>query len=116
MAWYEIPLDNYPDQEFSVTVEVGEENVPLILHLRYNTEGDFWKMDVSDGKSGEILISAVPLLTGEYPGADILRQFEYVGLGSAMVIKMSDKAAGDFPNIDNLGTDYVLVWGTEDEG
>lgn len=116
MAWYEIPLDTTPDQEFNITVEVGEENVDLLLHLRYNTEGDFWHMDVSDGNSQEMLISGVPLLTGEYPAGDILRQFAYVGIGQAAVLKLTDGAEGDFPDIENLGTDYVLVWGKDDEG
>ena len=116
MAWFEIPLDSDVDQEFDVTVEVGEENVDMTLHLRYNTEGDFWKMDISDGNTGDMLVSNVPLLTGYSFSADMLRQFGYVGIGSAMVVKMTDTADGDFPNIDNLGTDYVLVWGKEDEG
>lgn len=116
MAWYEIPLDTTLDQQFSVTVEVGEENVPLILHLRYNTEGDFWHMDVINGDTEEMLVSNMPLLTGEYPAADILEQFDYIGIGQAIILKMSDGAVGDFPNIDNLGTDYVLFWGKGDEG
>jgi len=116
MAWYLIPLDAIPNQEISVTVEVGEENVALILNLRYNTEGEFWKIDISDGNTGNMLISGVPLLTGEYPSADILRQFKYVGIGSALIVRLSDGARGDFPDIDNLGTDYVLVWGKGDEG
>lgn len=116
MAWYEIPVDPYPDQQFSVNVVVDDENVALILRLRYNTEGDFWHMDVSDGNTGEMLISNAPLLTGEYPGADLMRQFEYVGLGSALVIKATDTADGDYPNQENLGTDYVLVWGSLEEG
>lgn len=116
MAWYEIPLDPNPDQQFNITVTVGEENVGLILHLRYNTEGEFWHMDVSDGSTEEMLLSNVPLLTGEYPAADILRQFEYIGIGQAIVLKVTDGASGDFPNLDNLGSDYILVWGKADEG
>lgn len=116
MAWYEIPLDTTPDNEFGVTVEANEENIALMLHVRYNSEGDFWSMDVRDGNSGEMLLAGVPLLTGEYPSADILRQFGYIGIGSAIVVKVSDAAEGDYPGIENLGTDYVLVWGSEDEG
>lgn len=116
MAWYEIPLDTTPDQKFNVTVEVGEENVSLILHLSYNTEGDFWRMDVTNVDTEEMLISHVPLLTGEYPAADILEQFNYVGIGQAVILKLTNGAEGDFPNIDNLGTDFILVWGKDDEG
>lgn len=116
MAWYEIELDTTPDQEFTVAVEVGEEVVNLIIRLRYNTEGDFWHMDISDGNTLEMLISNAPLLTGEFPSGDLLKQFEYVGIGQAAILKVTDGAKGDFPNLENLGTDYVLVWGKEDEG
>lgn len=116
MAWHDIPIDPGQDQRFGITVEVGEENIALILHLRYNTEGDFWRMDVTNAVTEEMLISNVPLLTGEYPAADILEQFEYIGIGSAIVLKMTDDAEGDFPNLKNIDTDYVLFWGKEDEG
>ena len=67
MSWHVIPLDTTPDQEFFVSVDVGGRNVYLLLHLRYNTEGRFWKMDVSDGTTREMLISGVPLVTGLAP-------------------------------------------------
>lgn len=115
MAWHDIPIDTDGDQQFNITVQVGEENVSLILRLRYNTEGDFWRMDITNADTEEMLISGVPLLTGEYPAADILEQFEYIGIGSAIVLKMTDDAEGDFPNLENIDTDYVLFWGKEDE-
>lgn len=114
MAWSEIPLDTTPDQEFVVTVDVDGENIPLMLHLRYNTEGQFWRMDVSDGRSGDMLISNVPMVTGERLAADILGQFEYLGIGSALIVPMTDCAESDSPNFFNLGTDFVLVWGKEE--
>lgn len=116
MAWHEIPLDTYPDQEFSITVEVNDMNIPLIMRLRYNTEGDFWHMDVSDGVTGEMLISNIPLVTGEYPAADILRQFEHIGIGQAVVLAVTDNTAGEIPGLSDLGTDFVLLWGSDDVG
>ena len=116
MAWNDIPIDPGEDQQFNITVEVGEENVSLILHLSYNTEGDFWRMDVSSADTEEMLISGVSLLTSEFPAADILEQFEYIGIGQAIVLKMTDDAEGDFPNLENIDTDYVLFWGKEEEG
>ena len=114
MAWYEIPLDTTPDQEFSVTVSVGDENIPLILHLRYNTEGEYWRMDISN-KTGKMLIAIVPMLTGQGMSCDILRQFGYMGIGSAIILPVTDERDSDSPNIINLGTDFVLIWGKEDE-
>lgn len=113
MAWNEIPLDTTPDQEIHITVEVNKENIPLILHLRYNTEGEFWKMDVSDGTTAKMLISNVPLLTGESPAADLLRQFQHLGIGSAMIIKVTEQTDRDIPGLTDLGTEFVLVWGDD---
>lgn len=116
MAWHEIPLDAAPDQEFRVTVGVSDENIPLVIRLRYNTEGEFWHMDITDGNTSEMLISNVPLVTGEYPAADLLRQLQYLGLGTAIILPMTDKTASDRPGRFDLGTDFILVWGSEDVG
>lgn len=114
MAWNVIPLDSTPDQEFNVTVEVSGISIPLFLHLRYNTEGEFWKMDVMDGRDHKMLIAGVPFLTGEYPAADILAQFQHLGIGSALIIEATDQTAEEIPGLFDLGTDFVLVWGDED--
>ena len=114
MAWHIIPLDTTPDQQFSVTIDVGGKNVPLILHLRYNTEGDIWQMDVTDAKTLRMLISNMPLVTGEYPAADLLRQHQYLGIGSALIVKNTEAAAADYPGIFDLGTDFLLLWGDLD--
>lgn len=116
MAWHEIPLDTTPNQEFRVTIGVEDNNIPLIIHLSYNTEGDFWHMDISDGSTSEMLIANVPLVTGEYPAADLLRQFQYLGLGTAVILPITDKTLSDRPGLADLGADFVLVWGSEDVG
>ena len=116
MAYHIIPLDTTPDQQFNVTVEAGGENIPLILRLRYNTEGEFWHMDVSDGRSGEALIANVPLVTGKYPAANLLRQAAHLGLGAAVILPVSEVTRGDIPDLSNLGTDFALCWGSEDLG
>ena len=46
---------------------------------------------------------------------DILRQFGYMGIGSAIILPVTDERDSDSPNIINLGTDFVLIWGKEDE-
>lgn len=114
MAWHVIPLDTTPDQEFDVSVDVGGENIYLLLHLRFNTEGQFWKMDVSDGKTRKMLISGVPLVTGEYPSADLMRQFQHLGIGSAVIVQNSDLTEENIPGLFDLGTDFLLLWGEID--
>lgn len=111
MAWNIVPLETYPDQIIHVTVSSqNENNVQLILHLRYNTEGDFWHMDISDSRNNA-LITGIPLLTGEYPAANILQQFDYLGIGSAIILKMTEMTEADIPGLTDLGTDFVLAWG-----
>lgn len=113
MAWREIPLDAHPNQEFNITVDAGDgNNVPLIMHIRYNTEGEFWRMDISDGKTGTMLVSGVPLVTGGRPSANIMKQFEHLGIGGAVILAMTDKTLRDYPSISDLGTDFVLLWGS----
>lgn len=114
--FYQIPLDATPDQEIQVTVDVDEENIPLILHIRFNTEGDFWHMDVSDGKTGDMLISNVPFVTGERLAADMLKQFSHFGIGSAKIVAVTDSTDENIPGILDLGSDFVLLWGTEAVG
>lgn len=113
--WQYIPLQPIPDQEFSVNVTVDGKNIPLLLHLRFNTEGEFWHMDIMDGRSGAMLISNQPLVTGAYPAADRLAQFRYMGLGSVLILKNTKETAADIPGLDDLGTDFLLIWGSMDE-
>lgn len=115
MAWQYIPLSPIPDQEFSVTVKANGKNIPLILHLRFNTEGEFWHVDISDGRTGKMLLSNQPLVTGEYPAADRLGQFRHLGIGSMLVLKNTNETEADIPGLEDLGTDFLLIWGAIDE-
>jgi hypothetical protein len=112
MAWNIIPLDPDPDQEFYVVVEVGRQNIALIIRLRYNTEGECWFMSIKNPRDGKLLLDSAPLVTGEYPAADMLRQYQYLGLGSAMIIPTTNVPPTEIPDLSNLGTEFVLVWGS----
>ena len=61
--------------------------------------------------TGEMLLSNVPMLTGKAPAGDLLRQFDYLGIGKAMIVPMSDVTTVDFPGVFDLGKDFILVWG-----
>jgi hypothetical protein len=82
----------------------------LTFSISYNEPGGYWFMAVSDAKTKTLLLDAVPLVTGQYPAADLLGQYEYLGIGSAVIVPTSS-LANDIPDDTNLGTDYVLVWG-----
>lgn len=112
MALHVIPLSNTDTQHiFSVSVEVDGRILRLMLHIWYNTEADFWKMDVIDGVTKEYLIANAPLVTGEYPAGDLMRQFRYLGLGSVVIVPVSDETKSDRPQSYDLGSNFQLLWG-----
>lgn len=108
--FFKVPLTTSPNQTFSVTIPVNGANKSLILNIRYNNIASYWTMSVIDKITGKILIDSLPLITGDYPSGDLLGQYEYLGLGSASIIKAGN-VSNDYPDDTNLGTDFVLVWG-----
>jgi len=67
-------------------------------------------MRIFDVTTNEITIDNIPLLTGDYPAGNLLKQYQYLQLGSIYIINASGVAM-DHPDDTNLGTDFVLVWG-----
>ena len=108
---YEIPLTTEPNQNFKITIPVNGKNLELKFNIRFNTVANYWVMTVIDALSDDILIDSLPLLTGRYPAANILEQYSYLEIGSAVIINTSTIDISDEPNDKNLGTDYILVWG-----
>jgi hypothetical protein len=113
MSYVTIPLDNSPDQTFSVTVPIDGANRALLIRLRYNLVADYWFMSVSDQNTGELIIDGIPLVTGQYPAADLFRQYAYLGLGSAAIVPAAEFLSLDYPDDSDgsLGRDFVLSWG-----
>lgn len=107
---YVIPLTSDPDQKFNCTIPIDGKNVTLSLSIRFNTAGNYWVLSISDPKTGALILDSIPILTGKYPSANILGQYEYLRLGSACIIK-SGNSSSDYPDSTNLGTDFLLVWG-----
>lgn len=106
--YYEIPLTIDPNQNFNVTIPVDGRNLKLNLNIRYNTQGNYWWMTIN--QNGATLLDGIPLVVSDYPAADILEQYRYLGLGSAFVLNIS-QVQGDNPDNTNLGVDYLLIWG-----
>ena len=106
-----IPLTNEPNQNFRSTIPVNGQNMSFDFTFRYNSEAHYWIMSVSDAISGQMFVSDIPLIAGVYPSANLLEQHEHLRIGAAVVVKTNPDNPDDAPNADNLGTDFVLVWG-----
>ena len=59
--------------------------------------------------NGNVLIASVPLITGLYPAANLLAQYQYLQIGSAYLLNTSN-AAIDYPGVNNL-SQFSLLWG-----
>lgn len=103
-----IPLTAKPNQAIDTLVSVDGKNLRLKLFIRYNTVAGYWVMSV--GNISGILVDSIPLLTGNYPAANILSSFPYLVIGSAYIINAGG-VLSDYPDDTNLGSDFVLVWG-----
>lgn len=110
MAYKIIPLTTNPNQSFSCTLPVDGKNLTLSFTFRYNHIMKYWFMSVSNHKTKVLILDSIPLVTGEFPAANLLEQYEYLGIGSAAIIPTSS-IANSFPDDINLGSEYVLVWG-----
>ncbi|MFA6876522.1 MAG: hypothetical protein WCQ87_07810 [Parabacteroides sp.] len=90
------------------TVEVNGSNITLTLFFHYNEVAKYWCMRITDS-TGTVLVDSIPLLTGEYPAANLLEQYAYLKIGSAYILKVS-KNDLDYPDDNTLGDVFVMVW------
>jgi hypothetical protein len=106
-----VNLSSTPNQSFLANLSVNGAALKLNLTINFNEIAQYWTMGIAD-VNNNILISEVPLLTGTYPAANILGQFQYMNIGSAYLLNVSNGSTTlDYPNGQDLGTDFVLLWG-----
>jgi hypothetical protein len=103
-----IPLTTAPQQSFTVSLSVDDAILQLALDITFNEMAQYWTMDVTNAQ-GVLLLSAIPLVTGDWPAANLLAQYGYLAIGSAYIINAS-QAAIDYPDAISLGIDFFLVW------
>lgn len=98
-----VPLDNSPNQNFDISLNINGKNQLLNLAFSYNS-GNYWAMSVS--KNDTTIVSNIPLLYGD----NLLRGLEYLEIGSAYLYKLSDTSS-EIPDDKNLGSEFILIWG-----
>lgn len=103
-----IPLTTAPNQSFQVKLSIDGKTLTLQLTLSFNPMANYWVMNIAD-QAGNPLVSSVPLLTGVWPGANILSSYAYLLIGSAFMLNVSG-VAQDHPDQTNLGSDFQLLW------
>lgn len=107
MASQIIPLTNNPNQQFQVSLSINGGVTRLTLSINYNEMAGYWTLGVTD-VNGNSLLSSVPMITGVWPAANILEQYQYLQIGSAFIINLGNP--NDYPNADSLGNTFLLLW------
>lgn len=99
---YEIPLSPQPQ-----TLNIQLAGVGYILRVVFNEASQCWSIDISDAENNPI-VHGIPMVTG----VDLLGQYEYLGIGGALVAQ-TDYAADAVPTFENLGLTGRLYFVTE---
>jgi hypothetical protein len=103
-----IPLTSSPNQSFAATLQVDGKPLTLNFAIKWSEMAGYWVMSIFDSAL-DLLLDSIPLITGWYPGANILGQYGYLGIGSAYVVN-NGTSASDYPGKNDLGTNFSLVW------
>ena len=110
-----VPLTSGTNQTLTCSLPVDGANVTLTFEFTWNTPGDYWYMSVTDSNNN-LLLDAVPVITGQYPAANLLQQYQYLGIGSAYLVPASSTLP-DNPDFTTLGTSatsttptFLLIW------
>jgi len=103
-----IPLTASPDQTFAVTLQVDGAPLTLNLEIKWSEMAGYWVMTISD-VNDNLLLDSLPLITGWYPAANILAQFNYLAIGSCYILNLGNSTA-DYPGRNDLGTAWALLW------
>lgn len=103
---YIVPLTVNPNQYFTSTIPVDGKKLKFNFFLRFNTEANYWVLDISDSKNNSLIVSLNLIC-----GVNLLEQYSYLEIGSAYIVKIDKSISDDIPNEYNLGTDFILLWG-----
>jgi hypothetical protein len=103
-----IALSNNPNQTFALQLTVNEASLTLNIALSFSYMAGYWQMTIYDAQ-GNLLLSGLPLITGLWPAANILSQYQYLNIGSCYLLNTGN-APVDYPGIDDIGQ-FSLLWG-----
>lgn len=99
---YEVPLSSKA-QEFVISLN----GTSYKLTFTWNRALSNWVMNMAK-EDGTPVLCGVPMVTG----TDLLAQYQYLGIGGALVVQ-TDYDPAATPTYENLGTDSHLYFVTE---
>ena len=104
-----IPVTNQPNQELEAVIPLSPTlNIALAFYFSFNEVANYWEMSISDGNTGQELISSLPMITSS-PAQNLIAQWEYLGIGSCYILPLTE-AAQTYPGLNDWGVNYSLIW------
>lgn len=99
-----IPLYNFPNNTYTIVIEIEEKNTTFNLFFSYNLSAPYWTLEIQDVNKNPI-VSNIPLLSGH----NLLDGLEYLEIGELYLFTQDD-VTQEVPDSTNLDSDYFLVW------
>jgi hypothetical protein len=93
---------------FAVQLTVDGAPLTLGLTLSYSVMSGWWQLSIANAQN-VMLVASLPLITGWYPGANILAQYGYLKIGSLFLLR-TGSSGNDYPGQNDL-TSFSLLWG-----
>lgn len=96
----------------SMTANLTVDGNPLTLNLSvsFNPMAGYWVLDIAD-RSGNPILSSIPVITGSFPASNILAQYAYLKIGSCVIVNLSGTSMPDFPGPTDLNSSFLMCWG-----
>jgi hypothetical protein len=133
MSLQVIPLTTSPNQSYTIQIYVDGQTLTLNIDVRYNEMAGYWILTIKDA-SNNLILDSIPMVTGSYPAANILKQYAYLKIGAWYIVNVSNiqtvaqtnegygqgqfgaggyggssgQGGTDYPDNTNLGTDFEL--------
>ena len=104
-----LPLESTPNQTFQIVLAVDGKNLAVEFFLKYSEIAECWLMKVTNLKTSIVLLDSIPLVASSENAINLLAAYSYLGIGSAFLVNVGNVSAE--PTLEDLGTNFVLVWG-----
>jgi len=107
-----VPINNLPNQVFSMAFPNASNNVQLGFNLVWNRVASYWMMNIKNVDLNQSLISNLPLLSTNKYAQDLLAAYQYLNIGSAFVVPNAS-ATTENPGLNDWERNFVMYWANE---
>lgn len=107
-----IPLITTKNQSFIITLQIDSVNTTLKFNVMWNPIAGYWLLTIINQANSNYIIDSLPLVTGQRSTntLNILRQFDYLKIGTAYLLPIVSEPSTDYPNTTNLNSEFALIW------